>query len=276
MRSSSNNYADERVEVPPTRIDHEKLVLTALPGGGPAVTTRLELGKRPSKRALTDSFMIYVTSHGHHAAKRADGDAPGQLEDHAGDVEAGNAAALSIRGWSGNSLAVKVVAEQPPSSTAPFKLAVHLNNTSGHDLAELPHVELGTFVNDGGYLDTDADAFTIDQLDDESDLRTARLRGPSDRRLEHRSPQRLARLPGQRARTRLDRYRPAADRSNPSSSPIPIFDARTCLRLVVAARRQHAGRSHPLVFPGQHEPAHPGLAPPLRPAYRGRLAILAR
>src|SRR6185312_3437430 len=58
----TNNYAGERVEQPPTQIDHEKLVLTALPGGGPTVTTQLRLGKKPAKRALTDSFMVYVTS----------------------------------------------------------------------------------------------------------------------------------------------------------------------------------------------------------------------
>ncbi|HET9987490.1 MAG TPA: hypothetical protein VFQ65_03200 [Kofleriaceae bacterium] len=164
----SNNYAGERVEIPPTQIDHEKLVLTALPDGGPAVTTQLQLGKRPHKRALTDSFMVYVTSHGHHAEKR-EYDSPGKVPDYAGDVEAGNAAALSIMGWSGNSMAVKVVAEEPPSSTGPFKIAVHMKNTTGRDLKAMPYATVGTFVNDGGYLGTDADAFTIDQLDDESD-----------------------------------------------------------------------------------------------------------
>src|SRR3954471_4683117 len=37
----TNNYAGERVSIPPTQIDHEKLVLTAAPDGGPAITTRL-------------------------------------------------------------------------------------------------------------------------------------------------------------------------------------------------------------------------------------------
>jgi len=164
----SNNYSGERVELPPTQIDHEKLVLTALPEGGPAVTTHLELGKRPAKRALTDSFMVYVTSHGHKAELR-EYDSPEKHPDFAGDVEAGNAAALSIMGWSGNSLAVKVVAEEKPSSTGPFKIAVHMKNTTGHDLKAMPYATLGTDVNSGGYLGTDNDAFTIDSLDDESD-----------------------------------------------------------------------------------------------------------
>jgi hypothetical protein len=165
----SHNYAGERVEIPPTQIDHEKLVLTALPGGGPAVTTRLHLATRPTKRALTDSFMVYVTSHGHQADKREYGDTPGAIKDYAGDVEAGNAAALSIMGWSGNSMTLKVVAEGTPSSTTPFKIAVHMKNTSGRDLEEMPHASLGTYVNDGGYLGADVDAFAIDELDDESD-----------------------------------------------------------------------------------------------------------
>jgi len=165
----SNNYAGERVEIPPTQIDHEKLVLTALPGGGPAVTTQLRLGKRPAKRALTDSFMVYVTSHGHKADKRDYDTGPEKHPDFAADVEAGNAAAVSIMGWSGNSLDVKVVAESPPSATVPFKLAVHIKNTTGHDLKAMPYATLGTDVNKGGYLGTDSDAFTIDALDDESD-----------------------------------------------------------------------------------------------------------
>jgi hypothetical protein len=165
----TNNYAGERVEQPPTQIDHEKLVLTALPNGGPAVTTHLQLGKKPAKRALTDSFMVYVTSHGHKAEKREYESSEHKLPDFAADVEAGNAAAISIMGWSGNSLAVKVVAETPPSSTTPFKIAVHMKNTTGRNLKAMPYATLGTDVNTGGYLGTDNDAFTIDSLDDESD-----------------------------------------------------------------------------------------------------------
>lgn len=165
----SNNYAGERVELPPTQIDHEKLVLTALPEGGPAVTTRLRLGKKPAKRALTDSFMVYVTSHGHKAEKRDYDGSARKLPDFAADVEAGNAAAISIMGWSGNSLDVAVVAETPPSATQPFKLAVHIKNTTGRDLEAMPYATLGTDVNNGGYLGTDSVAFTIDSLDDESD-----------------------------------------------------------------------------------------------------------
>jgi hypothetical protein len=164
----SNNYSGERVELPPTQIDHEKLVLTALPEGGPAVTTQLQLGKRPTKRALTDSFMVYVTAHGHKAELR-EYDSPEKHPDFARDVEAGNAAALSIMGWSGNSLGLKVVAEEPPSSTVPFKIAVHMKNTTGHHLKGMPYATLGTDITNGGYLDTNSDAFTIDSLDDESD-----------------------------------------------------------------------------------------------------------
>ena len=96
-------------------------MLTALPGGGPAATTQLHLGKKPAKRALTDSFMVYVTSHGHKADKREYESTQAKLPDFAADVEAGNAAAISIMGWSGNSLAVKVIAETPPSATQPRK-----------------------------------------------------------------------------------------------------------------------------------------------------------
>src|SRR5262249_25072705 len=54
----SSNYAGERVEQPWVAIDHEKLLLTALPKGGPAVLSNVKLGDKPDKLNLTDSFKI--------------------------------------------------------------------------------------------------------------------------------------------------------------------------------------------------------------------------
>lgn len=61
----SNNYEGERVEEPAYEISHEKLLLTVLPDGGPVQTAHVKLGKRVSRLAMTDSFKIYITQHGH-------------------------------------------------------------------------------------------------------------------------------------------------------------------------------------------------------------------
>jgi len=174
----ANTDPGERVSFPPTQIDHEKLVLTAAPDGGPAVTSRLVLGKRPTRLAQTDTFQVYVTSHGHKADKVEMGMSDVETPDFAGDVQAGNAAAVNIMGWSGNSLPIEIAAEGPVTLSAPFVVAVTIKNTTGHTLEEVPPPSLATQISAGGFLDTsDEDAWQIEQIDrEEIDLKPGETR----------------------------------------------------------------------------------------------------
>ncbi len=139
----SSNYAGERVEQPWSAIDRETIKLTAAPGGGPAVTSQIVLGKRPSKPALTDSFKIMVTKHGTKVGDREYADDE-QQSGFSQLKEAGKAAAISITGWSGNNMAISIKAEGPVTLDAPFVIAVRLKNTTGHKLPMHPWVDLST------------------------------------------------------------------------------------------------------------------------------------
>lgn len=163
----ANNATGERVSIPPTQIDHEKLVLTAAPDGGPAVTTKLVLGKKPKALAQTDTFQVYITSHGHKAVVDQDmSDRPSP--NYAADVEDGHAAALSILGWSGNSLPIEIKPEGAVTRTKPFVVAVTVANTSGRKLAEVPAPSLATQISRGGFLDTDDEAmWQIERIGEE-------------------------------------------------------------------------------------------------------------
>jgi hypothetical protein len=149
----SDNYEGERVEQPDVEISHQKLLLTVLPDGGPVQTARVKLGKHVSRLAMTDTFKIYITQHGHRPEIKAASYDP-SLDWH-GDIEAGNAAAVGIMGWSGNSLQLKIVPEGAVTAKAPFVVAVHVKNTSGADLPHLPYTDLANQVSAAGFLEAE-------------------------------------------------------------------------------------------------------------------------
>src|SRR5664279_286873 len=158
----SNNYTGERVEQPSTQLDHEKLLLTVLPDGGPAKTTTITLGPRPSQLALTDSFKIYITQHG-HKPEQTEG-MNGAEPDWSADVESGNAAAIGIIGWSGNSMKMRIVLEGVVTPNAPFVVAVKVVNTSGRMLPHHPYVSLANQINASGFMESPEEHFAIEQI----------------------------------------------------------------------------------------------------------------
>jgi hypothetical protein len=158
----SSNYAGERVEQPQTQIDHEKVLLTVLPDGGPTKSTTIVLGTRPSQRALTDSFRIYITQHG-HKPELTEGPL-GTEPDWNSDVESGNAAAIGIIGWSGNSMKMRIVPEGPVTPTAPFVVAVKVVNSTGHVLPHHPYFSLANQISVSGFMEAPEELFTIEQI----------------------------------------------------------------------------------------------------------------
>lgn len=159
----SHNYAGERVEQPEIAIDHEKLTLQAAPDGGPPVTTKLVLGKRPAMLGQLDDFRIYVAPHGHKPPVL---DEDEHRLDYTHDVTEGTAAAIAITGWSGNSLGISIVPQGPITLDAPFTVAVTIHNT-GRRLPDLS-VQLGTLDARLGNVDAGAD-FDIENADADAD-----------------------------------------------------------------------------------------------------------
>jgi hypothetical protein len=159
----SNNYAGERVEMPSVSIDHEKFVLDARPDGGPEVSTQLVLGTRPDKLAMTDSFKVFIAPHGEKPPP-ADEMWKGSL-DWNSMIESGKAAAVGITGWSGNSLSMRIVPEGAVTARAPFKVALHIKNTSGEKLRHRPYPSLSTRVGLEGGLETGD--YQIEALDED-------------------------------------------------------------------------------------------------------------
>jgi hypothetical protein len=156
--TQSHNYEGERVETPTVTIDHEKLVLTATPKGGPPVKSRIVLGTRPERSAMVDDFRIYVSPHVKKPAKRADGtDAP--------DAEPDASAAIAVRGWSGDSLDMSIERRGPITGDAPFTVVVRVKNTTGHRLPHAPYIQLGTQVGLAGGIEAGED-FEITEIDD--------------------------------------------------------------------------------------------------------------
>src|SRR5437763_3634756 len=102
----STNYEGERVSQPWQQIDRETIQLVAAPNGGKPVTTQIKLADLPEKKALADSFEIMITAHGQKfTTNKFDN---GQTRTDYDSVEEGKAAAISIEGWSGNSLAMSI------------------------------------------------------------------------------------------------------------------------------------------------------------------------
>lgn len=157
----SNNYAGERVEQPQTQIDHEKVLLTVLPDGGPAKSTTITLGTRPKQLALTDSFRIYITQHGHKPGQ-TEGNWGGDEPDWTGDVESGNAAAVGIVGWSGNSMKMRIVPEGAVTPNAPFVVAVKV--VSATHLPHHPYFSLANQISASGFMEAPEEHFTIEQI----------------------------------------------------------------------------------------------------------------
>lgn len=165
----SNNYSGSRVETPSVTIDHEKLVLTAAPGGGAPVATRIKLGTRPAAAAMTDDFQIIIAPHGVRAQQ------PGGGTDFDTLVEAHQAAGVAVRGWSGDSLMIAIEPQGPITMSAPFTVAVRVKNTSGHRLPHMPSLELATQLSLQGSFETGED-FDITAASDDQDSYTRPLR----------------------------------------------------------------------------------------------------
>lgn len=174
----SSNYEGERVEQPWKPINRETLKLTAAPKGGKPVHTALKLGELPDGPALTDSFKIYVSAHGRKPPKREHDDSL----DYDVGVSEGQAAAISITGWSGNNLKMSINPEGRPTSDAPFTVAVRVTNTSGQTLAHMPYVSLSTEAalegsSEAGYEDASVVLDRIDTDDEAADYDTPFRRG---------------------------------------------------------------------------------------------------
>jgi hypothetical protein len=165
----TQNYSGERVERPWQQIDRETITLHAAPGGGTPVKTKLKLGERPAELALADSFRVMVTRHGAKPAiHEFDGvNAPDYdaLQGEDGTL----AAAVFVRGWSGNSLGIQIVPKGPVTGDAPFTVAVTIKNTSGHKLEHAPWIELTT-----------DDALTAADDSSQPALEIERAEGPAD------------------------------------------------------------------------------------------------
>lgn len=141
----SQNNTGERVELPWQQIDRETVVLHAAPGGGTPVSTRIKLGKRPSRLAVEDSFKIMINKHGVKPVRR-EFDNGRKAPDYDGLMgeDGTSAAGVYVRGWSGNSLAMTIEPKGPVTAAAPFTIAVTIKNTSGHELADVPWINLST------------------------------------------------------------------------------------------------------------------------------------
>jgi hypothetical protein len=147
----SHNYAGERVSQPEIAIDHENLVLTAAPGGGPKLETMIATSARPASPALVDTFRFIVTKRG----KKAD------PSDYSDDGLA-TAASATVIGWSGNSLAISIRPEGRVREGEAFVVAVRVKNTTGRKL-QLPWPQLGTRAGENSVEAGDA---TIQEIED--------------------------------------------------------------------------------------------------------------
>ena len=165
----SRNYSGERVEIPWQQIDRETITLHAAPGGGKAVTTRVKLGERPSELAREDSFRIMINKHGKKPVVREFDTGKAADYDALGGDDGASAAGVYIRGWSGNSLGMKIEAKTPITADAPFTIAVTVKNTTGHKLQARPWVSLST----SDELTADADSepvLDIESVDGDVDV----------------------------------------------------------------------------------------------------------
>jgi hypothetical protein len=180
----TTNYSGERVERPWQQIDRETITLHAAPGGGTPVTSRIKLGERPDELALEDSFKILVTKTGLKPTKReydgGDSDKHPDYDTLSTSEDGTDVAGIFVRGWSGNSLGMKIVNEGPVLADQPFTIDVKIKNTSGHKLESPPWINLTTEdqlqAADG---DDDQNAVDIDRVDrdDENDPKPVRRNG---------------------------------------------------------------------------------------------------
>jgi hypothetical protein len=139
---TSKNYEGERVSQPWVTIDKETVQLVAAPNGGTPVLTKIKLGEKPKRRALVDSFQIFAQPHG---AKLPKEDYSGEEgEDFNGVKSAHLAAAVSVTGWSGNNLGLKIEPRGKVTTDEPFTIAVRVKNTTNKDLRQRPYVDLTT------------------------------------------------------------------------------------------------------------------------------------
>src|SRR5258708_6124822 len=135
---NSANYEGGRVEAPSIAIDHEKLVLSAAPHGGPIVQTKLAMGTRPDRAALVDNFRIVVSPHG----------AKPTITDHEeGPIPS---AVVGVLGWSGSSLAMTIQPEGKLRAGEPGIVVVRVKNTTGRTIRR-PYTSLHTQISVSGY-----------------------------------------------------------------------------------------------------------------------------
>jgi hypothetical protein len=178
----TTNYSGERVERPWQQLDREAITLHAAPGGGKPVTTRIKLGDAPAEAALEDSFKILVTKHGVVPTKRTydmQGEDKHPDYDTLGTAEDGSdVAGIFIRGWSGNSLGMKIAPEGPITADHEFTIDVKIKNTSGHKLESPPWVNLTTEDALSATGDDSVPLLEINRVDsDDSDPKPVRRNG---------------------------------------------------------------------------------------------------
>ncbi|MDB4958859.1 MAG: hypothetical protein JWO36_6428 [Myxococcales bacterium] len=154
--TQSSNYEGERVEQPEIAIDHEKLTLDAAPGGGKPFLTRIKLGTKPDRIAVTDDFKIYVAAVGKKPSKEDDTDAP--------PAAVADEAAVTVHGWSGDNLGISIEPQGHPVVGMPFTVKVRVKNTSGRTLHP-PWVSLATQLAGSGWAEsgTDFDVTPVDE-----------------------------------------------------------------------------------------------------------------
>jgi hypothetical protein len=87
--------------------------------------------------------------------------------DYTVGIEDGTAAAVSVLGWSSNSLGLSIEPLGPIVDGQPFVVAVKVRNATGHKLHSSPSISLGSSMADGGL--TDGDDYEITPLDDETE-----------------------------------------------------------------------------------------------------------
>jgi hypothetical protein len=164
----TRNYENERVSTPWHQIDKETIQLVATREGGKPVTTRIKLGERPDKKGLTDSFQIMIAKHGTKFPKHPfefGGNGDDQVDYDA--IDEGLAAATSIRGWSGNNLALAIHPEGKIVEGQPFTVEVRVTNTTG--AKQFPLVDLTTEEALTGNEDPTTEApLSIERVDEDS------------------------------------------------------------------------------------------------------------
>lgn len=142
----SNDLWGSRVAGPERAIDREHFLLTAAPGGGKPVTTRLVLGGD----GQVNTFKIMAMPR-------------------TGAVDSSNSeialAAQPVLAWHGNDYDMAIETEGKLVAGKPFTVAVRMKNTTNQGLLHIPSIRLGTEVGLEGVEDGE---FTIEEIEPEN------------------------------------------------------------------------------------------------------------